>query len=62
MVARHGPEKIMDEPIVIEAIAQGKKFSAVAQSLIGSVSDKASVSSAIQDMVYSRRVETLRAA
>ncbi len=61
MVAQHGPEKVMDQAIVVEAIAHSKELRAITQSITGPISENASVSSAIQDLVYIRRVDTLRA-
>ena len=60
MVARHGPERVMDQEIVIEAVAHSKRLKALTQSIVGTISNEALLSFAIQDLIYNRRVKALR--
>jgi hypothetical protein len=60
MVAWDGPDKLLDQPIVIQAIERSKTTQAVKDKMLGTTSHQASVASAIQELVYGRRIEELR--
>lgn len=61
LVAMHGPSKVLDEPIVQAAIRHAAKLPEMS-SITGPLSEAASISSALSDMFFQKRIWELRRA
>ncbi len=59
LVAKYGPSKVLDEPLVQEAIRHSKSLPDMS-SITGAIPESANLASALQDLFYYRCVDALR--